>query len=73
MGLAVWAFGSPAVAGRARAVLGAISAVVLGSALAWAWPALGEAPPATPSTTGSAATNAIDWQTWSPEIGRAHV
>lgn len=56
-----WALGSPGLGRRARAVLGTVSVLVLGAALAWALPALRS------TEAVAAAEREGPWQAWSPE------
>ena len=67
LGLVTWALGSPTLVGRARTVLGTVSLAVLAAALAWAGPALHEAPPATAVTGTHADRSGAAWQPWSVE------
>jgi thiol:disulfide interchange protein/DsbC/DsbD-like thiol-disulfide interchange protein len=61
LAFAAWAFGTPGMTRRARAAFGAAALALFGSTLAWAWPALREAPP-----VASAAAPAADgWEPWS--------
>jgi thiol:disulfide interchange protein DsbD len=63
LAFAVWALGSPALAGRARTGLGALSVLLLGATLMWAAPALrSDAQAALPAATADAR-----WQPWSTE------
>ncbi|MBL8331788.1 MAG: thioredoxin family protein [Rubrivivax sp.] len=56
-----WALASPGLGRRARAVLGTVSVLVLGAALAWALPALRS------TEAVAAAEREGPWQAWSPE------
>ena len=62
LAFAAWALGSPALAGRARAGLGALSVLLLGATLMWAAPALrSDAQAAVPAAADAR------WQPWSTE------
>ena len=61
---AAWVAGATGLGRRARAAWGAVAALLLAVVLAWAWPALREAPGAAPGPGGTAATDGR-WQAWS--------
>ena len=64
-----WALGAPALAGRARAVLGGAAVLLLADTLSWALPSWRNVEPA---TAGAPVATSDDWQAWSPEAVAEH-
>lgn len=63
LALVVWAWGSPAMAGRARSWVGVPALVLAALAVWWAAPAWREPPPAGVAQVGQA----DGWEPWSPQ------
>ena len=61
---AAWVAGATGLGRQARAAWGAVAALLLAAVLAWAWPALREAPGAATGPGVAAATDGR-WQAWS--------